>query len=128
LLPVHQPVGGFANGFQPAQAVGERRRHLLRARAVRTRRLRQQQARFQEGEPGRHHEIIGGKLEPDLSRGFDEVEILVGERQDRDLGEIDLLLPRQCEQQVERPLVALDVHHQRRLTLGEFCGPPGFKR
>ncbi|MGY3118158.1 hypothetical protein ACVWXQ_002095 [Bradyrhizobium sp. S3.14.4] len=125
---VHQPVGGFANGFQPAQAVGERGRHLFCARAFRTRRLRQQQARLQEGKPGRHHEIIGSKLQPDLSRGFDEVEVLVGQRQDRDLGEIDLLLPRQREQQVERALIALDVHHQRRLTLGELCRPPGFKR
>src|SRR4029453_9880648 len=53
----------------------------------------------------------------------DEGEILVGERQDRDLGEIDLLVARQRQQQVERAFEALDVDHQRRLvggTLGEF--------
>ena len=65
-------------------------------------RFRQQQPRFQVGEPRRHHEIVGGKLEAELSRRLDEREILVGQRQDRDLGEIDLLLARQRQQQVER--------------------------
>ena len=56
------------------------------------------------------------------------VEILVGQRQDRNLGEIDLLLPRQRQQQVERALIALDIDHQRRLAVGELGGPSGFKR
>ncbi|MGY4289272.1 hypothetical protein ACVWXO_008538 [Bradyrhizobium sp. LM2.7] len=107
--------------------IGERGRHFFRARPLRRWRFRQQQARFQEGEPGRHHEIVGGKLQPDLSRGFDEVKVLVGQRQDRNLGQIDLLLPRQREQQVERAFIALDVDNQRRLTLGELCGSPGFE-
>ena len=112
-----------------------RRRRLASAVAISSalgpsarRRLRQQQARFQVGEPGRHHEIVGGKLEAHLARRFDEGEILVGQRQDRDLGEIDLLLPRQRQQQVERAFIALDVDDQRRLIVGELGGPPGFKR
>ena len=128
LRPVHQPVRGFADRLQPAQPVGERGRHLLGARPFRRRRFRQQQARFQEGEPGRHHEIVGRELEADLSRRLDERQILVGQRQDRDLGEIDLLLPRQRQQQVERALIALDVDDQRRLAVGDLGGPPGFKR
>jgi hypothetical protein len=82
LRPVHQPVRRFANGFQPAQAVGERGGHFLRARSIRRRWLRQQQARFQIGEPRRHHEIVAGELQADLSRCLDEGEILVGQRQD----------------------------------------------
>ena len=54
-------------------------------------------------------------------------EILVGQRQDGNLGEIDLLLPRQRQQQVERALIALDVDDQRRLVVGEFGRPAGFE-
>ena len=128
LRAVHQPVRCFANGLQPAQPVGQRSRHFLGARSVRRGGLGQQQPRFQERQPGRHHQIIGGKLKADLSGRLDEHEILVGQRQNRNLGEIDLLLPRQRQQQVERPLIALDVDDQRRLAVGDFGGPSGLKR
>ena len=80
-------------------------------------RLRQQQARFQIGKPRRHHQIIGGELQPQFARRLDEGEILVGQRQDGDLGEIDLLLARQRQQKVERTLKALDVDDQRGLVV-----------
>jgi hypothetical protein len=129
LRTVHQPVGGFTNGLEPAQPVGERGRHLFRARSIRRGRFRQQQPRLQIGEPGSHHEVIGREFEADLSRGLDENQILVGQRQDRNLGEIDLLLPRQRQQQVERAFIALDVNDERRLTVGgHLGGPSGFKR
>jgi hypothetical protein len=38
------------------------------------------------------------------------------------------LLPRQRQQQVERAFIPLDVDHQRRLAIGDFGGPSGFKR
>ena len=57
-----------------------------------------------------------------------KVEILLGQRQDRNLGEIDLLLARQREQQVERAFEALDVDDQRRLVVGALGGPSGFER
>ena len=44
------------------------------------------------------------------------------------LDEIDLLLPRQRQQQVERAFIALDVDDQRRLAVGELGGPAGLKR
>ncbi len=47
-------------------------------------RLGQQQPRFQIRQPGRHHQIVGGELDPEIARALDEGEILVGERQDRD--------------------------------------------
>ena len=127
LRPVHQAVGGLADRLQPAQPVGERGRHLLGARTFGRRRLRQQQPRFQKGEPGRHHEIVGGELQPDLSRRLDEPQILVGQRQDRNFGQVDLLLPRQREQQVERAFIALDVDDQRRLALGKLGRPAGLE-
>ena len=57
--------------------------------------LGQQQARFEIGEPRRHHQIVGGELEPHAARFLDEDEILVGQRQDGDLREVDLLLARE---------------------------------
>jgi hypothetical protein len=41
---------------------------------------------------------------------------------------IDLLLPRQRQQQVERAFIALDVDDQRRLIVRQFGGPSGLKR
>jgi hypothetical protein len=128
LRAIHQPVRGFANGLEPAQPVGERGRHFLGARPLRRGGFGQQQPRLQEGEPRRHHQIIGGKLEPDFSGGLNEDEILIGQRQDGNPGEIDLLLPRQRQQQVERALIAFDVDHQCRLAIGDVRGPSGFKR
>ena len=78
--------------------------------------LRQQQPRFEVGEPRRHHQIVGGKFQPHFSRRLDEGEILVGQRQDGNLGEIDLLLAGERQQQVERTFKALDIDHQRRLV------------
>ena len=40
---------------------------------------------------------------------FDEGDVLVDELQDRDAREVDLLLARQPQQHVERPLVAVEV-------------------
>ena len=127
LRTVHQPVRGFANRLEPAQPVGKRRRHFLGARSVRRRGFRQQQPRFQISEPRRHHEIIGGELKPDFPGRLDEHQILIGQRQDGNLGEIDLLLSRKRQQQIERPFIALDVDNQRRLVGREFGRPSGFE-
>ena len=128
LRTVHQPVRCFTNGLEPAQPIGQRSRHLLGARSVRGGGFRQQQPRFQEREPRRHHQIIRGQLEANFSRRLNEHQILVGQRQDRNLGEIDLLLPRQRKQQVERALIALDVDNQGRLAVRKFSRPSSFKR
>src|SRR6202035_4198552 len=69
-------------------------------------------------DPRRHHQVIGGELQAQFSRRFDEGEILVGERQDRNLGQIDFLLARERQQEVERTLKTLNVDHQRRLIGG----------
>ncbi len=128
LRTVHQPVRSLANRLQPAQPVGERGGHFLGARSLRGGGFRQQQPRFEKRQPRRHHQIIGGKLQPDLPRRLDEDEVLVGQRQDGNLGEIDLLLPRQRQQQIERALIALDIDDQRGLVVGEFSRrPPGFE-
>src|SRR5262249_51445264 len=88
---------------------GQRQRHLLRARPVTRRHFGQQQARFEIGKPGRHHEIVGGKLKPQLARRLDEGQILVSERQNGDLRQVDLLLARKHQQQVEWTFKAFHV-------------------
>src|SRR5262249_36193867 len=111
--------GGRAKGGDGSKALDPkpgRARHILGALAFGCVRFRQQQARLQIGEPCRHHEIICGQLEPELARLLDEGEILVRERQDGNFGEVDLLLAREREQEVERTFEALDIDHQRRLA------------
>ena len=57
------------------------------------------------------------------ARRLDEGEVLLGERQDRDAVQVDLLPAGELEQEVERPFEAVDVDVQRRLAdraLGEL--------
>ena len=116
LRPAHQLLGEFADRLQPAQPQRQRIRHLLGAEPFGRMWFGQQQARFQISEPRRHHQVIGGEFQAHLARLLDESEVLIGQGKDRNLGEIDLLLTRQRQQQVERTLKALDVHHQGRLV------------
>ncbi len=127
LRAVHKPVRCFPNGLEPPQAIGQRGRHFLGARTVRRRGFRQQQPRFEERQPRRHHQIIGGKLQANFARGLDEDQILIGQRQNGNLVQVHLLLPRQRQQQIERAFIALDIDHQRRLVVGEFGRPSGLE-
>src|ERR1051326_472451 len=118
LRPRDQLLGRCAEGLKPAQAEGKRGGHVLGARARPFGGLRQAQARLEIGEPRRHPQIIGGKLHAQLPRRLDKREILVGERENGNLGQVDLLLAREDQQQVERPLEALHVDDERRLVGG----------
>ena len=51
----------------------------------------------------RHHEIIGGQFEPEAARALDKGQILIGQSEDGDARKIDLLPPRQFEQQIDGP-------------------------
>src|SRR5208282_3524168 len=118
LRPIEQLFGHLPDRLKPPQTLCERSRHFLGADAVRLGLLGQQQTRLEIGEPRGHHQVIGRKLQPQLARLFDEGKVLVGERQDRDLGQVDLLLAGERQQEVERALKALDVDHQRGLVGG----------
>src|SRR5262249_16265183 len=59
-------------------------------------------------EPCRHYQIVGRQLQVPLARRFDEFQILVGELQHRDLGDVDLLVARESQEKVERALEAVD--------------------
>ena len=51
----------------------------------------QQQSGLQEREPCGHDQIVSGQFQPQLFRLFDERQILMGQGQDRDFAQIDLL-------------------------------------
>ena len=91
------------------QPTRQRQRELLAARLLVALFGRQEQPRFQVSEPRRHDEVVGGELDPQPARRLDEGEVLLGERQDRDLCEIDLLVARKLEQKVERTFEAGDI-------------------
>src|SRR5262247_1377207 len=128
LWQAHELLRHGAKSLEPLQAQGERVRHVLRRRPFGFFGFGQQQPRFEVGEPRRHDEIVGGKLEAELPRLLDEGEILVGERQDGDLCEIHLLVPRQRQQQIEWALKAFDVDNQRRLVFGALGDDVGGER
>src|SRR5437762_4523052 len=96
----HQPGGRLAHGLQLLQTEGELGGKILCWRLLIARCPRQEQARFEISEPCRHHEIIGGDLEAALTRLIDESEILLDQRQNRNLREIDLVMARKLEQQI----------------------------
>ncbi len=112
-LTAHQARERFAHRFQPLQTEGELSGKLLPGRPIlRLLLLGQQQFRFEVGEPGGHHEIIGGDLQAKLAGGVDIGEILLGEVEDRNLGQIDFLVSGQHEQQVERAFEAVEFKKQ----------------
>ena len=80
--------------------------------------LGQQQLGFEIGEPRRHHEIIGGDLKAQRAGGFDIVEILLGEPEDRKLGQIDLLVAREHQQQVERAFEPVKLKNENVVIVG----------
>src|SRR5262249_31492882 len=118
-LPAGCPLlPAFPRRFPAAPPPRPRVRHFLGAQPLRRMLLGKQKARLQICEPGCHHQIIGGQLQAHFARVFDKGEILIRQRQNGDLGEIDFLLSREREQQVERALEPLNINHERGLVAG----------
>ena len=76
---------------------------------------RQQQARLQIGEPRGHDEIVSREFDADPPGAVDEEQILFGERQHGNAGEIDFLVAGEEEQQIERPLPPVKLQIERRI-------------
>ena len=106
-VAAEQPRAGLAHRVEPLEPQLQPQRDFFRARVL-LRVLGQQQAGFEISEPRRHHEIIGGDLQLQRPRFGEIGQILLDQLQDRDLREIDLLRAREVEQQVERPLPAVE--------------------
>ena len=90
------------------QSVGE----LGGVRLRRLRGRRKEEAGLQKGEPGGHHQIVGGELQSQLPRRLDEKQVLLGESEDRNPGEINLLPPSELEQKIKRPLESIEVDRE----------------
>ena len=58
--------------------------------------------------------LLGHFVEPHAPRLGNELQILFDQRQDRDARQIDLLIARQGQQQVQRPFEAFDIDTQAR--------------
>src|SRR5690606_31818582 len=72
---------------------------------------------------------IGGKLELQRLGALDVVEILIDQREDRDLPQIDLLPPREIEQQVQRPFPTVELEIERCVPARRRAGTvPAFGR
>ena len=121
----HQARARLLHGFEPAQLPLQRVGHLLAGRFLAGRRLGQQQARLEIGEPCRHHEIVGRELEPYPTRLRDVRPVLVDQRHHRDAAEIDLLVAGKREQQVERAFEAFEVDDQLPLARRDHVGSGG---
>ncbi|MNX96116.1 hypothetical protein D3C86_1284180 [compost metagenome] len=78
--------------------------------------LRNEELGFEEGEPCRHHEIIGRQFDAHAARAFHELQILFGERQHRNARQIDLLRARKMQEKIERAFETRDIDDQPGLT------------
>ena len=113
-LARHQLARPRAHGLQPHQAEGEARCQFVAGGLVLvTFFAGQQELGLEKRQPGRHHQIVGRQLQPGFQRLVDEFEILLGQRQHGDLGEVHLLRAGQRQQQVQRALEALQIDDQR---------------
>ena len=130
LIAGAEPGGGGAHRLKVPQAGGEGLGGdfaFVGAASAR----RQQQAGFQPGEPCRHHQPVSREFQPHPARALDHREKLVHHRENRDPGQIQLLLARrgtgqgvgtvggvyllaagQIQQQIERPFEAFQPQQQ----------------
>ncbi len=115
----HQPRAGLAHRVEPLQPKLQPQREFGRI-GLDLGIARQQQPRFEIGEPRRHHEIVGRDLELERARIVEEGEILLDQRQDRQFAQIDLLRARQRQQQVERAFPAVDIDGERVVGVHEI--------
>src|SRR5271166_696179 len=115
---VHEELRRLTDGFEIAQALRER---VGEFGGIRLRRLRgsgKQEAGLQIGEPSGHHQIVGGQLQPQLARRLDEQQVLLGESEDRNPGEIHLLPPGELQQKIKRAFEAVEIHREGRIAGG----------
>ena len=90
---------GLASVFEPQQVFVQRRGALFALRAFGFV-ARQQQSCFHARQVGCHHQILGFNGEVQAFGVRDKVEILLGKRCNRDVLQIDTLLPSQAQQEI----------------------------
>jgi hypothetical protein len=115
-------LGCLADRLQAAQAQGQGGCEFLGARLLALRRLGEQEAGLEIGQPGGHHEVVRRQLQAHTARRLDEGDVLLGQGQDRDAVEVHLLAASEFEQQVERPFEPVHVDEQSGFALGPLGG------
>ncbi len=104
-----QPEGDLLDLLVFQQPAHQFRPRILPALLLRP--ARQQHLRLESHEAARHVEIVGGLVEAEFVNHAQE---LVGDPRDRNVGDLDLLLPQQVQQQVERTVEPVELHHEAR--------------
>jgi hypothetical protein len=82
---------------------------------------RQEHLRFEAHQSAGHVEVVRGLIETELVNGLEE---LVGDARDGDVGDLELLLAEEMEQEIERAGVGVELDHEARA--GAECGGRGF--
>ena len=121
LRPGQQLAAGVAHRIEPLQLELQLQRHVIGV-GLGLGIGRQHQRRFEIRQPRRHDEIIGGELEAQRLRVADEGQILVDQIENRNLRQIDLLVARQREEQIERPFPTAELENERRRRRGGADG------
>jgi hypothetical protein len=76
-------------------------------------RPRQQHLRLDVDQSSRHDEEVAGDVEIELLHQRDGLEILRRDQRDRDVVDVQLVLPDEMQQQIERPLEIGEPHRKR---------------
>ena len=97
--PAVQPKRGGAHAFKRGEPIGQSLGQRFGVFAFHLFR-RDQKAGFQPGEPGGHHQPIGGQFQPNPPGTFNDREKLLHQRDNGDLGQIHLLRPGEFQQQI----------------------------
>ena len=74
---------------------------------------RQQHLRLDVDERRGHHQEFARDVEVQLLHQLDRVEVLLRDERDRDVVDVDLVLPDEVQQQVERPLEVVELDRVR---------------
>src|SRR3546814_3354388 len=116
-----QLAGGVAHELEALHMERQGGVHLGAARRLLGAGLRQQQARLQVGEPGCHDQVVGSQLQPQLPRLADELQVLLGEVEDADVLQVDLLVARQLQQHVRSEEHTSELQSLMRISYAVFC-------
>ena len=110
---LRQPVDQLADLLvleQPAHQLRSRVLPLVVPHAP-----RQQQLRLDAEQSGRHLKVVGRLIEPQLA---DHREELIGDFRDREIGDVELVLVDQVQQQVERARELLELDDEAGVLRG----------
>ena len=114
--PAHQMFACLAYRRKRAQPLRETLRERGSVEFGRLRGSGKKQTRLEKRKPRRHDQIVGGKLEAQFSRGLDEQQILLGQRENGNARQVDPLPSSKLQQQVKRAFETIEIDGERGLA------------